>query len=154
MNASIYITRKLSLGPKSRQTVIDIIAYLFIFLFLYTAYSKFSDLESFRTVLAASPLVGSFAGSAALAVPTVEAIIAALLIAPAARVTGLRLSLALMLVFTGYLIYMVLTASALPCNCGGVINSMSWTEHIFFNAGFTVLAMAALLLHKQQLKIH
>jgi hypothetical protein len=38
-----------------------------------------------------------------------------------------------MLLFTVYLAWMIQFAAHLPCNCGGVISSMSWKQHIVFN---------------------
>src|SRR3546814_5749620 len=58
-----------------------------------------------------------------------------------------------MLVFTAYLLNMVFTVDSLPCSCGGVISSMSFDQHIVFNAGFIVLAVIGLVLYKPKQSI-
>lgn len=50
----------------------------------------------------------------------------------------------LMTLFTGYILSMVLWAEKLPCHCGGAIEKLSWTQHIWFNLAFIALAAFAL----------
>ena len=34
----------------------------------------------------------------------------------------------------------------IPCSCGGVLEKMSWNEHLIFNIAFVVLGLVAILL--------
>jgi hypothetical protein len=138
------------ISPKMKEIAIDLISYLFIILFMYTAASKLLGVEKFASTLAKSPLIGSFNVVVAWAVPIVEIAISILLIVSTTRKLGLYASTGLMAFFTLYLAYMVLSGSKLPCNCGGVISTMSWQQHIWFNLGFVFMGVAGLALCKKK----
>jgi hypothetical protein len=126
----------------------EIVAALFILLFVYTALSKLVELDRFRAVLSSSPLLGSYAVLLSAAVPFLELLTSALLFFPRTRKTGLWISFILMLLFTGYIGYMLAFASHLPCSCGGVIQSLSWKQHLLFNTFMTMLAAVAVFQNK------
>ena len=109
------------------------ISILLVFVFAYTASSKLIDSKSFVAVLRQVPLIGRGAGIVAILLPLAELWIALLLIFERTRLFGLYASLALILVFTGCLVYMILVVPHLPCSCGGVISKMSWKQHVVFN---------------------
>ena len=75
-------------------------------------------------------------------------IISLLLVLTLTRKKGLYASGILLSGFTIYLAYMVLSGLKLPCHCGGVISSMTWQQHIWFNVAFVLLAYAGIRLHK------
>lgn len=137
------------LNAKSRELIMDITVYLFIILFMYTAASKLFTVKSFASTLAKSPLIGSLNRGVAWAIPLIEIAISILLIFPKHRKLGMRAALLLMTIFTVYLSYMILAGSKLPCHCGGVISTMSWQQHIWFNTGFIVLAILGLISQKK-----
>ena len=114
----------------------EIFTSLLILLFAYTAISKILDFNKFRRVLSESPLIHNGAGIIAWLLPATELLIVLLLFLPRYRITGLWISLGMLTVFTGYLFYMLLFASHLPCSCGGVLSSLSWKEHLVFNVVF------------------
>jgi hypothetical protein len=131
----------------SKKTMAEVIAGLFILLFLYTALSKLGEFAVFRHFLRSSPLIARNAGIMAVLIPAGEILVALLLFLPATRKQGLFASLALMLVFTVYLAYMLLFVPRLPCSCGGVISRLTWQQHLVFNIVFTVLALLGVRLH-------
>lgn len=135
----------LQLSPKIRETIVDIAAYLFIILFMYTAANKLLTIESFASTLAKLSFIGHYHMILAWGIPILEIVISIVLIFPSFRKAGLRASLLLMIAFTVYLIYMVLSGSKLPCNCGGVISSITWQQHIWFNLSFVALAVIGLV---------
>ncbi|MBO9636013.1 MAG: hypothetical protein J7578_23115, partial [Chitinophagaceae bacterium] len=98
----------------TRKAIVDIIAALLILLFTYTAVSKLMTWDLFRFLLGQAPGIGKQAGWLFIAIPAVELIIAALLFFPSTRLKGLYASLALMLLFTMYVIYMVQHGGNLP----------------------------------------
>ena len=129
-----------------KTIVTDIISALFILLFVYTAITKLVENEGFRAVLSQSPLIGIKATILSWVFPILELITAALLFFPKMRKLGFASSLFLMLIFTGYITYMISFARHLPCSCGGVISLMTWPQHLIFNIFFTALASIALRL--------
>jgi putative oxidoreductase len=127
----------------------SIITALFIFLFTYTALSKFLDFASFKNVLHNSPLIGSLSVFIAWALPIAELLVAAGLFFPRTKLIGMWSSLLLMTVFTIYITYMILFTPHLPCSCGGVLRQLSWRQHLWFNLFFTALAVISIGLTKQ-----
>lgn len=145
------LKKQFSLRPseKTRGIIVDIISYLFVALFMYTAASKIMTFGQFQSGLAYFPYISKFNTIIAWLVPSVEILISILLIVPSTRKKALYASLALMIIFTVYLIVMVLSGSKLPCSCGGVISKLHWKEHIWFNLIFVILAFIGLKLYKE-----
>ena len=136
------------LSDKTKSIIVDVTVYSFIILFIYTATSKIQSFKSFELVLSKSVLIGKYSTLVAWTVPSLEIVISALLIVPFTRKWGLFSALAIMLVFTIYLIYMINSGSQLICTCGGVLSSLTWKQHIWFNAVFIALALAGVKLYK------
>ena len=128
----------------------QIICSLLIFLFVYTAMSKVTGFALFLAALSNSPLIGKSASILAWLLPPVELSVAALVFLPRTRKLGLFSSFMLMLVFTGYIAFMLLYPAKLPCSCGGVISIMNWKEHLIFNIGFTLIALAGYLIERKR----
>jgi hypothetical protein len=128
----------------------EIISSLFILLFVYTAISKIIDFENFSNTLSTAPLIRTVGSQLAWLIPAVEIATSILLFFPKTRKIGLWASLALMLIFTGYLAYMLFVSDVRPCSCGGVIEKMTWNQHFIFNIFFTVLAGFGLWLYKKK----
>ncbi|UFH34909.1 DoxX family protein [Flavobacterium acetivorans] len=129
-----------------KQNYIDIISYLFIVLFTYAAVNKLLDFENFQVQLGQSPLLSAFAGWVSWGVPIVELIIALLLVFPKYRLAGLLAAFSLMVMFTAYIIIILNFSSFVPCSCGGILEKMSWTQHLVFNIAFILLAAAGILI--------
>jgi uncharacterized membrane protein YphA (DoxX/SURF4 family) len=132
-----------------KSILIEIISTLFVILFVYTAISKFMDYTLFREQIADSPVLKPVAGAAAFMIPGIELLVSVLLLIPSQRLKGLYASLALMLGFTIYIIIILNFSEHIPCSCGGVIELMSWREHLIFNCAFIVLAILAIWLSRR-----
>lgn len=127
-----------------KRIVWELIPALLILLFAYTAFSKLMDYKRFTIVLEQFPFSKSASHLMGWLLPVSELIVVVLLFFPATRFLGLIASLAMLVVFTGFLIYMIVFYPKLPCNCGGVISSMSWNAHFWFNLVFIFLTAVAL----------
>lgn len=137
-----------------KNVYIETVSYLFILLFLYTGGMKLISRFDFYLALKASPLMYHFAGLISWAIPILELAIVACLITPKLKRVGLYLSFVFMALFTLYVGYnaFFLTHKERPCTCGGIIQEMSWNQHVAFNSVFTVLAMLAIRFYKQDIK--
>jgi putative oxidoreductase len=133
-----------------RTTIVEVISALFILLFVYTAINKFLVLEDLEYVLKDFPLIGSFPQVISWGLPISESIIALLLFIPRTKLLGLYVSLAMMTAFTFYLGYMLVFTPKLPCTCGGMLQKLSWPQHLIFNIFFVFLAIVAIRLYKKQ----
>jgi uncharacterized membrane protein YphA (DoxX/SURF4 family) len=130
-----------------RQLVIEIISSLLVLLFVYAAVSKLIDYQKFSVQLGQSPLLTAFAGLVAWIVPTVELIISIMLAIPKLRLAGLYASFSLMVMFTSYIVAITKFSEYVPCSCGGVLQNMSWNQHLVFNLGFVLLSLTGILLY-------
>lgn len=130
---------------KIQNTIVLVVSYLYIFLFVYAAMSKLLDFENFQVQLGQSPLFSGYAPVIALLVPLFEFLIVGLLIIPLLRFKGMLLAYIMMTMFTVY-IYLILNYSSfIPCSCGGILEKMNWTEHLWFNVIFMLLGILGLL---------
>jgi hypothetical protein len=130
--------------------ILNLIVAAFIFLFTYTAISKIVSHELFRNTLDRSPLIGNYATLLSIALPVTELVVAGLLFFRRLTLAGLYSSFLLMSVFTLYLTYMILFDEELPCSCGGVLQQMSWQQHLWFDIFLTGLAGWGIYLHRRQ----
>lgn len=119
-------------------------------LFGYAAITKFADYENFRFGLSESPFINPFASVLAWMVPVTELVIVAFLLLSYTRLAGLYAASVLMFLFTFYIAVMLLFAVDIPCSCGGVLESMSWPVHLVFNAVFTLLSVAGVIIERKR----
>lgn len=135
---------------KTKKTgITTFISIFFILLFCYAAISKIMDFEKFQIQMTESPLLSTFAGFLPYVLVISEFIIAGLLCYRITQNAGLLASFILMLFFTGYIALMLFTSENLPCSCGGILEKMTWTQHLYFNIGCAVLAILALVYNKK-----
>lgn len=135
-----------------RTTIIETIAVLNIILFLYTGIAKITDYSIFKEQLAVSPILSWAAKPVAVLLPFVEFAIIIMLIIPRWRLKGLYASLVIMILFTIYIIALFSISKEMPCSCGGIIELLSWQQHIIFNSAFILLNTWALILLKKEKK--
>lgn len=137
--------KRSTIPSKTNSILFDLALHLLVLLFLYTGLTKLLDYPGFRSALFKSPPLRPWAGLIAWALPVAELLIAGGLILPKTRYTALIASAILLLILTAYLGWMIAFAPHLPCNCGGVIASLSWPQHLLFNTGFLLLNTLLLL---------
>lgn len=131
-----------------RKTIVEIIAYLFILLFIYASVNKLADFENFSAELGKSPLLTAFADWVAWGIPAVELIVVVLLTVPKWCLAGFYAAFSLMTMFTAYIVAILKFSDYIPCSCGGVLQNMTWNQHLVFNIVFVVLGFAGIMLHE------
>jgi len=136
-----------------KKTIADIFCGLLILLCAYAAISKLIGRQHFELVLGSMLLLKHVAGFISFALPVTELIVCALLFMPATRLFGLYASIGLLISFTIYIGYMILFAPKLPCNCGGVLEQMSWRQHLVFNLIFITLSATAIKFYRSNKNI-
>lgn len=130
----------------TKHLIIEGVSFLFILLFVYAAVSKLLIYEHFQVQLEQSPYLNAFADLLAWGIPAIELLVASLFFLPKLKLIGLWSSFTLMVIFTTYIIIVLNFSNSIPCSCGGVIESLSWNQHLIFNTGFIVVAALGLLL--------
>ena len=143
---TITFNSSIKISDSKKEILITITRYLCLFLFVYTAYAKLVDHERFYKGLANVHMVRHYAAFVSYFVPLAEVLISILLIVPKTIKLGLVMFVGMMIVFTVYIISALIWEPKLPCHCGGVIEKLSWMQHIWFNLAFIILALIALWL--------
>ena len=133
-----------------KKLVIEIIAFVFIVLFLYASVSKILDYQKFKVQIGQSPLLTGFGGIIPWLVIVVELLIAALIMIPRFRLFAFFCSFSLMVMFTAYIIAILNFSSYVPCSCGGILEKLTWRDHLIFNCLFVVLALVAIVLQAEE----
>ena len=132
-----------------RNTIIEVIIFLYAVLLVYTGISKLIDYSTFKEQLSESPILYPFASLIAILLPWTEFLIVLMMIVPRWRLKGFYMSLGIMTVFTLYVIYLLLFSDKLPCSCGGVIGKLSWPQHIILNTSFIATSLIGIILQRR-----
>jgi len=134
----------------TKQKVIECIAALFILLFLYTSISKFLDFRHFFAQMNNQPFPKSWTPFLVWGIPCLEITISVALFFERTRLAGLCTALVLMGLFTFYTAAILLHFFPyIPCSCGGVIQQLTWRQHLVFNLFFVALAVWGILLQRK-----
>jgi len=133
-----------------RKTIVDIIAYLFILLFVYASINKLVDYKTFSIELGKSPLLTAFADWVAWGIPAIELVVVALLTVPKWCLAGLYAAFSLMTMFTAYIVAILKFSDYIPCSCGGVLQNMTWNQHLVFNIFFVLLGFVGIMLYEKE----
>jgi len=153
MESTITKTMWFQFTSKTKEWLIFSICLICMFLFIYTGYSKILEHHKFWKGLTRVEVIGPYALYISWLVPATEFIVAALLIMPRTIKLGLYSFTALIIIFTGYIISMLLWAKKVPCHCGGAIEKLTWTQHVWFNLAFIAIAVFALWLNKVKINL-
>lgn len=136
---------------KQRHDLLFYLSLPLIILFAYTAVSKLQDMEGFRKAMLNQPLPEWLADQLAWVVPLAELLAAGLLLYRPLQVWGFVLASLLMGAFTGYALLIILEQFPfIPCSCGGMLESLSWEQHLLVNSLFLILSLSGLFLTLKQ----
>ncbi|HEY1025119.1 MAG TPA: MauE/DoxX family redox-associated membrane protein [Sphingobacteriaceae bacterium] len=123
---------------------------LLILLWVYAALSKLIDYEESREQMLNQMFPARMAEVLVWAVPVTELMVVGLLIFPKTVRAGLLASLLLLFQFTVYIsIVMTGIVGWIPCSCGGVLEQMTWGQHLLFNLFFLALTLVAISFYSQ-----
>lgn len=134
-----------------KTIIVEIISFLFIFLFVYAAISKLIDYQKFWVQLGQSPLLTAHANWVVWVIPSSEILISLMLAFSRWRLIGIYASFSLMVMFTTYIIAITKFSEYVPCSCGGVLQRLTWNQHLLFNIGFLILGLAGIILQSNSL---
>jgi uncharacterized membrane protein YphA (DoxX/SURF4 family) len=135
---------------KTKQTLLEIAAVLLIVLLVYASVAKLMDYQKFVVQINQSPMLFRWGETIAVSVLALELIASVLLVFRVTRLVGLYVSFTLLCAFTGYIIYATQFQSYIPCSCGGVLEHLSWTEHLALNLFFLALSLFAIVLYPKK----
>ena len=123
-----------------------VVVCLLILLWVYAAASKLLDYETSRSQMVSQVFPVWISHILVWAVPVVELATAGLLLISQTRRAGLYASMFLLSAFTFY-IALILTGlfGPIPCSCGGVLEQLTWSQHLLFNLLFLALTLVAIV---------
>ncbi|MET6999410.1 MauE/DoxX family redox-associated membrane protein [Chitinophaga defluvii] len=133
-----------------RRAIIEIICSLLAILFVYTGLTKLFNYSEFRFQLGRSPFVQPIAGLISDTLPAFELIVVLLLTIRYTRLVGLYASFFLMVLFTGYIWAMLHYSYYVPCSCGGILEELTWNDHLLLNSAYTVLSFIGIVLQAKE----
>ena len=132
---------------KFRAIFINAVCFLFITMFVYAAVSKWLIFNVFISQIDKQPFDNKYTPLLVWAIPISEVTVSLLMVFDRTRLLGLRIGTAMMILFTGYIILIMMHFfGKVPCACGGAITEFTWTQHLFFNLFFVCIGVWALLL--------
>jgi hypothetical protein len=143
------ISHLLLLRWLKKSTIVEMIAILYMSMFLYTAINKWTDYTMTQEQMALMPLLTPVAHIVVWLLPATEIVITLLIFFYQTRKTGLYAATILMILFTLYIIYMMLFYPHLPCSCGGFLTELSWPGHLVFNSTFILLGTLAIRMNNK-----
>lgn len=127
---------------KYNEYLLDIIVFLLVLLWVYTALSKLSNISEFKLQIHYQNFSAPTAKMLLWLIPGIEISAAGLLLFAKTRFSGLLLSSILMFAFTGYVgLVLVGFYDKIPCSCGGVLRVLGWEAHLWFNLFFLSLSL-------------
>lgn len=138
----MYNTRDIKL----KDIIIEVICLLHAILFVYAATSKLMDFQQFKEQLGQSDMVLGNENWVAWLVPVLELVLGIFLLMRPYRLFALYGSLALMTLFSAYIIVVLNFSNHIPCSCGGIISTMGWETHLVFNACWMALTLTGIVL--------
>lgn len=138
-----------------KQVMLECIVALLIMLFLYASISKFLDFKTFIDQMNNQPLPNSWTPFLVWVIPGLEIAISLSLLFEYTRLLGLYASLILMILFTVYTgIILLHFFPYIPCSCGGVIQKLTWTQHLILNLSYVSLSILGIILQRRKYTNH
>ena len=121
-----------------------------VLLWTYAGLDKLLGWEASRKAFHNQTFPSELAEVLAYAVPIAELLIALLLLFSVSRWWGYLSSILLLTVFTTYVgLIWVGAFPRVPCNCAGILESLSWEAHFSLNLGFIALSILGLHVQKK-----
>ena len=142
-----YKVFTMATGKSIKQIIIEGVVCCLILLWVYAASAKILEFDQFKVQLSQVDFLKPLAEVLVWFIPLVEYSLAGLLLVSKTRRLALMGSAVLMSVFTIYIGGMISFSPDLPCSCGGIINDLSWQQHLLFNIVFTALAITGVYYH-------
>ena len=138
-----------------KQVTLECVCAMLIGLFLYASTSKFIDFNRFIGQMNNQPLPNSWTPILVWAIPLLEVAASVALAFDRTRLPGLYVSFGLMMIFTVYTgIVLLHFFRYVPCSCGGVIQKLTWPQHLLLNLFYLAISMLGIVLQQKKSTNH
>lgn len=133
-----------------RLKIKNSVAYLLAFLWLYAAISKLIDWDHFKWEMHNQVLPGFLKDWLIVLLPMTELAVTMMLFIDRTASAAIWLSFFMLTFFTVYITLVIGNAfSYVPCSCGGILSSLTWTEHLLFNLVFIALTLTIIIIDRK-----
>lgn len=134
---------------KTRNIILLMCSVIYIMTYVYAAVSKLVLFQVFVLQINQQPFDNKYTPLLVRLIPTIEIILALMLIIPKFNRLGLYLSTGLMLCFTVYIMLIISNYFGhIPCSCGGIFPGFSWPQHFIFNLILLVIGGTGIYFNK------
>ncbi|MEN7547343.1 MauE/DoxX family redox-associated membrane protein [Rapidithrix thailandica] len=119
---------------------------------LYTATRQWLDWEAFQGQLLNQPLPKTLSLILTGLLPSVEVLLAGLLLFEKSRPLGFALTMGFMSMTSGYIVLVLSEAFAyVPCSCVGMLDNQPWEVQLALNSSIFFLALAGYRIRENRL---
>jgi len=127
------------------------VAFILAVMFFYAGFSKMLDFEGFQVSMRRQPFHSGLMAVFIWILPPLEIVIGISLFIPKYIKIGFCTATIVMAMFTIYSLAILFGFfKNVPCSCGGIIQHLSWQQHLIFNSTFLFLALLGSLLTRLQ----
>ena len=116
-----------------QRIFIEATSVLFIIVFLYTGLSKLQAHLTFIYTIGWWAPLKPLAPLISYAVPAALIGIAILMLFDRFKLLAMTGAMSMMLIFIGYISFMKIHETNLPCSCGGIIAILTWNQQLMVN---------------------
>lgn len=147
----LFVTRKRIIfitetKMKPKAITLEIFIALLVLFWVYAGITKLLDYDTYWRQVMHYIHSTMWAKGIAIALPVGQLLVAVGLVFQQSRKTALYVSLAILLLFTGYITYLLYFAAFTPCSCTGIIPGFSWHQHLLLNVVFLLINIAGIIL--------
>ncbi|SEN01529.1 Methylamine utilisation protein MauE [Mucilaginibacter gossypiicola] len=140
-----------NLATMRRTDIPDLISFLLILMFSYAAFSKLIAFNNYKIEMHRQPVPKWSVDYLIVLIPASELVTIAAMLFRKTRMIGFFSAAFLMLVFTVYVVLAMTGAfGKVPCACGGIINNLSWGQHLVFNLIFLSLSVYGVIINEKE----
>lgn len=131
---------------RKKNLITEIIIFLLLLMWAYTFVSKVLDFDTFRRQINGAYLLSSLGSPLPYLLQVLHLSLVVLLIKKSWRKIGLITSLSLLVLYTGYLIYILKFAPSIPCSCISLYSGFIWEDQLLVNFAVMVLNIIGLIM--------
>ncbi|MEJ5146892.1 MauE/DoxX family redox-associated membrane protein [Sphingobacterium sp. MYb388] len=134
---------------KTKNKIQLVIILALMALWLPISIDKLINFTLFKSAMVQQPFADSLGRLLAYTLPLIEFATGILFVFPKWRLLAFRSSIAMMLIFTGYVALALLKVwEDIPCGCGLVFNQLGWVAHLWLNLIFLIISIVGCILEK------
>ncbi|WP_394332499.1 MauE/DoxX family redox-associated membrane protein [Chryseobacterium kwangjuense] len=131
---------------RTKNLIAEIVIFLILLMWAYTFVSKVLDFDTFRRQINGAYLLSSLGSPLPYILQVLHLSLVVLLIKKSWRKIGLITSLSVLLLYTGYLIYILKFAPSIPCSCISLYSALNWNDQLLINLAVLLLNIIGLIM--------